>query len=139
MQTVELFSKKGFSVTMVTPSVSRASVCVVLVLCHGATFSCALHTRGVTLPDDSRVASRAGFIKNVLGLFVIRGGCGKFRGENKQEEKILLLTQLNCVTGSGFYCCSSTWRHCWKQSEPLLRKSGFLKLYSLGTGACLYS
>lgn len=66
MQKVQLFSKKRFGVTTVTPSVSRESVCVVPVLCHGAAFSCALHTRGVVSPGDSRVASRAGFIKNVL-------------------------------------------------------------------------
>jgi len=42
---VELFSEKGFSVPMLTPSVSRASMCAVLTLCHRATFSCALHTK----------------------------------------------------------------------------------------------
>lgn len=73
--------------TMLTPSVSRASTCAILALCHRATFSCALHARGIILPDDSWVASGAGFIKNVLGLFVISGGCGKFRGEKSERKK----------------------------------------------------
>lgn len=68
---VEPFSEKGFSVTMLTPSVSRASICAILAPCHRATFSCALHARGIILPDDSWVASGAGSIKNVLRLFVL--------------------------------------------------------------------
>lgn len=71
--------RKELSITLLTPSVSRASSCAILALCHGATFSCALHAREIFLPDDSWLASRAGFIKNALGVFVISGGCGKFR------------------------------------------------------------
>lgn len=66
---------------------SRASECAVLALCHRATFICALQARGIILPDDSWVANRAGFIKNVLELFVISIGCGKFRGEQKVRRK----------------------------------------------------
>lgn len=117
---------------------SRASECAVLALCHRAAFICALQASGIILPDDSWVANRTGFIKNVLELFVISIGCGKSRGEKKWEEKILLLIQLNCVTGSAFCCWFSIWRQCWKQTEPLLRKFGFLKWCSLGTGAYLY-
>lgn len=84
---VEHFSEDRLSITMLTPGVSRASVCAILVLCHGATFSCALHAREIFLPDDSWLASRAGFIKNVLGLFVISGGCGKSRKEKNERKK----------------------------------------------------
>lgn len=52
--------------------------------CHRAAFICALQARGITLSDDSWVANRTGFIKNVLELFVISIGCGKLRGEKKK-------------------------------------------------------
>lgn len=79
--------RKELSITVLTPSVSRASLCAILALRHGATFSCALHAREIFLPDDSWLASRAGFIKNMLGLFVISGGCGKFRKEKTERKK----------------------------------------------------
>lgn len=72
---------------MLTPSVLRASICVILALCHRTTFSCALHARAIMLSDDSWVASGVGFIKNVLGLLVIGGGCGKFRGDKSERKK----------------------------------------------------
>lgn len=39
------------------------------------------------MPDDSWAANRAGFIKNVLELFIISTGCGKCRGEKKGRGK----------------------------------------------------
>lgn len=59
-----------------------------MALWHKATFSGALHTRGVVLPDDSWVASGAGFVKNVLELFVSSGGRGKFKGEKVRGKNI---------------------------------------------------
>lgn len=76
--------------------------------------------------------------KECVGTVCYQWRMWEIWGRKKWEEKILLLIQLNCVTGSSFYCCSSICRHCWKQTEPVLRKCGFLKWYSLGTGAYLY-
>lgn len=66
---------------------SRASECAVLAPCHRAAFICALQASGIILPDDSWVASRTGFIKNVLEVFVISIGCGKFSGGKKVRGK----------------------------------------------------
>lgn len=69
-----MLSENKFSITMLIPSVLGA----VLALCHRAAFSSALHTRGITLLDDSWAADGVGVTKNVLELFVISRGCEKF-------------------------------------------------------------
>lgn len=46
------------------------------------------------MPDDSWIANRAGFIKNVLELFVSSTGCGKFRREKKVRGKNIAVNKI---------------------------------------------
>lgn len=59
------------------------------------------------MPDDSWAANRAGFIRNVLECLLSAQDVGNVGEKKKGEEKILLVIQLKCITGSGFCCCFS--------------------------------